>query len=165
MKWAEVVGNVGNTQYHDRIQKLNLDGITTTEIEITVENAIENLTVGAKSFVIFGEPQSGKTEMMIALNARLLDEGCDVIINLLTDSVDLLHQNLSRFRNAGLSPSPKQFEELPTDPKKLAGKQWVIFSKKNARDLEKLSEALRLMKKLIVIDDEADYASPNAKIN
>ncbi len=164
-KWSEVVGNVGNHQYHDRIQKLNADGITTTEIEITVEEAIQNLTKGAKSFVIFGEPQSGKTEMMIALNARLLDENCDVIVNLLTDSVDLLHQNLSRFRNAGLSPSPKQFSELPPDPQKLKGKQWIIFSKKNARDLEKLSEALRHMKKLVIIDDEADYASPNAKVN
>lgn len=165
MKWADVVGDVGHDQYHERIRKLNSLGITTTEIEATVEQAIENLTQGAQSFVVFGEPQSGKTEMMIALNARLLDEGCDVIINLLTDSVDLLQQNLSRFRNAGLSPSPKQFEELPDDAHKLAGKQWVIFSKKNARDLEKLSEALRLMKKLIIIDDEADYASPNAKIN
>lgn len=164
--WSNIVGNVGKNQYHDRIQKLNSNGMTTTEIELTVEAAIKNLKQKeAQSFVIFGEPQSGKTEMMIALNARLLDEGCDVIINLLTDSVDLLHQNLSRFRNAGLSPSPKQFSELPDDPKKLAGKQWIIFSKKNARDLEKLCEALRMMNKLIVIDDEADYASPNAKIN
>jgi len=165
MDWSKVVGNVGTKQFHDRIQKLNAKGITTTEIELTVENAIENLNHGSKSFVIFGEPQSGKTEMMIALNARLLDEGWDVIINLLTDSVDLLHQNLSRFRNAGLSPSPKEFSELPSDARKLAGKQWIIFSKKNARDLEKLQESLRLMNKFVIIDDEADYASPNAKVN
>ncbi|NTW88839.1 MAG: DNA helicase [Desulfobulbaceae bacterium] len=102
---------------------------------------------------------------MIALNAKLLDLGCEVIINLLTDSVDLLQQNLSRFRNAGLSPSPKQFSELHSDPKKIEGKQWIIFSKKNAHDLEKLCESLRFVKRLVIIDDEADYASPNAKIN
>jgi len=165
MDWTQVVGNVGSDQYRSRIRVLNADGKVTSEIEATVEQAIENLKAGTKSFVIFGEPQSGKTEMMIALNARLLDEHFDVVINLLTDSVDLLNQNLSRFRSAGLSPSPKQFSELPDDPKKLDGKQWVIFSKKNAKDLEKLCEALRHMKKLVVVDDEADYASPNGKVN
>ena len=165
MDWSKVVGDVGTDQYHERIRALNAKGMVTTEIEATVEQAIENLHDGTKSFVIFGEPQSGKTEMMIALNARLLDERFDVVINLLTDSVDLLDQNLSRFRSAGLSPSPKQFAELPEDPKALEGKQWIIFSKKNAKDLEKLSESLRTLKRLVVIDDEADYASPNGKVN
>lgn len=165
MDWSEVVGDVGTNQYHDRIRALNGRGMVTSEIEVTVEHAVENLSKDTKSFVIFGEPQSGKTEMMIALNARLLDEKFDVIINLLTDSVDLLNQNLSRFRSAGLSPSPKQFSELPDNPKTLEGKQWIIFSKKNARDLEKLSESLRALKKVVVIDDEADYASPNGKVN
>jgi hypothetical protein len=45
------------------------------------------------------------------------------------------------------------------------GKQWVIFSKKNARDLEKLNDALSGINNLVIIDDEADYASPNSKIN
>ncbi len=165
MNWSEIVGNVGKNQYKERIQLLNSRGLTTTEIELTVEGAVKNLKKNVKSFVIFGEPQSGKTEMMIALNARLLDAGYDVIINLLTDSVDLLQQSLSRFGGANLSPSPKEFKELPLDAKKLVGKQWIIFSKKNAKDLEKLCESLRFMKKLVVIDDEADYASPNGKVN
>ena len=57
--------------------------------------------------MIFGEPQSGKTEMMIALNAKLIDEGAEVIINLLTDSIDLLDQSLSRFRASGSKPIPE----------------------------------------------------------
>lgn len=164
--WKSYVGNVGRTQYDDRISALSKKGIDTSAIEKTVSAAIENFnSEKGRSFIIFGEPQSGKTEMMIALNAKLLDEGCDVIINLLTDSVDLLHQSLTRFRGAGLSPSPKQFTDLPDDPRAVAKKQWVIFSKKNARDLEKLIEALRFTKSLVVIDDEADYASPNSKVN
>lgn len=164
--WASYVGNVGNQQYVARIDALKAKGMDTTAIEKTVDTAIENFqSQSGKAFVIFGEPQSGKTEMMIALNAKLLDEGCDVIINLLTDSIDLLHQSLSRFRAAGLSPSPKQFADLPNNPKGIAKKQWVIFSKKNARDLEKLIEALRFTRSVVVIDDEADYASPNSKIN
>jgi len=164
--WATFVGNVGNQQYDDRIDALKAKGMDTSAIEKTVAIAIDNFqSQSGKAFIIFGEPQSGKTEMMIALNAKLLDEGCDVIINLLTDSVDLLYQSLSRFRAAGLSPSPKQFADLPDNPQSIAKKQWVIFSKKNARDLEKLIEALRFTKSVVVIDDEADYASPNSKIN
>lgn len=165
-KWAEVVGNVGSEQYEERIRKLKSVGLNTESIEDTVNATIHNLTAGyGRAFVIFGEPQSGKTEMMIALNARLLDEGTEVIVNLLTDSIDLLDQSLSRFRASGLSPSPKQFSELPDDPKDLRGKKWVIFSKKNARDLEKLIILLKHQNKIMVIDDEADYASPNAKVN
>jgi hypothetical protein len=115
--------------------------------------------------VIFGEPQSGKTEMMIALNAKLLDQGYPIIINLLTDSVDLLRQTLKRFRDSGLNPSPKQFSDLPSDTGRLRGQEWVVFCKKNARDLEKLIELLRLENGLVVIDDEADYASPDGNVN
>ena len=164
--WAEIVGNVGSDQYENRINTLKSNKIDTSCIEQTIKQTIESFNYKDDiSFVIFGEPQSGKTEMMIALNAKLLDDGCEVIINLLTDSVDLLQQNLSRFRKAGLSPSPKQFSELPTDPKVIKGKQWIIFSKKNAKDLDKLKESLRFIEKLVIIDDEADYASPNSKIN
>ncbi|RYD85327.1 MAG: DNA helicase [Verrucomicrobiaceae bacterium] len=166
MDWASIVGKVDGNQYPARIAVLKQNNIVTDAIEETVEAAVANYSKHpGTSFVVFGEPQSGKTEMMIALNARLLDEGCQVIINLLTDSVDLLNQSLARFRKAGLSPSPKQFADLPMNAQALVGKQWIIFSKKNAKDLEKLNEALRLTKKRIVIDDEADYASPNSKIN
>lgn len=164
--WSKHIGKAGNDQYRRRIAALNTKGIDTESIEKTVESTIENLAKGqGRSFVIFGEPQSGKTEMMIALNARLLDEGRVVIVNLLTDSVDLLSQSLSRFRASGLSPSPKQFSELPGSADDLVGRKWVIFSKKNARDLEKLILLLRKTSGVVVIDDEADYASPNAKVN
>lgn len=163
--YASIVGDTGNTQYADRLTTLRNSKIDPSEIESAVNEAIANFAAGVKSFVIFGEPQSGKTEMMIALNASLLDAGCEVIINLLNDSVDLLNQSLARFRMAGLNPSPKQFLELPTDGSKMRGKKWVIFAKKNAKDLQKLKETLRFVKSLVVIDDEADYASPNAKVN
>lgn len=165
-KWAQIVGKVPGNQYQSRIKSLEALGLDTSSIEKTVDAALKSMSYGNnESFVIFGEPQSGKTEMMIALNAKLIDEGCEVIINLVTDSVDLLEQNLSRFRAAGLSPSPKQFLELPSNAKSIKGKQWIVFCKKNARDLEKLTDSLRFVSSLVIIDDEADYASPNAKVN
>lgn len=164
--WSEIVGRTDTRQYEDRIATLHNRGIDTSSIQSTIGKTISNLKQKeSRSFVIFGEPQSGKTEMMIALNAKLLDEGYRVIINLLTDSVDLLDQSLRRFRASGLNPSPKHYADLPQDPKRLKGREWVVFCKKNARDLEKLIELVRLESGLIVIDDEADYASPDGNIN
>lgn len=164
--WTSIVGNVGETQFDDRIASLKKKGVETKSIEKTVKETITNLkTKNSRSLVIFGEPQSGKTEMMIALNAKLLDEGYPILINLVTDSVDLLDQSLKRFRASGLNPSPKHYDELPHDPKRLKGRAWVVFCKKNARNLEKLIELMRLEDKLIIIDDEADYASPDGNVN
>lgn len=137
--WSEIVGKSGANQYDNRIKALREVGKDTKSIEETVLKTIKNLKdQSSRSFVIFGEPQSGKTEMMIALNAKLLDEGFRIIVNLLTDSVDLLDQSLNRFRGSGLNPSPKEFKELPNDPRRLKGQEWVVFCKKNARDLDKL---------------------------
>ena len=70
----------------------------TKHIRETVENSFNNLKKGkSKSFVIYGEPQSGKTSMMIALTAKLLDEGYKLIIHLVQDNLFLESQNLSRF--------------------------------------------------------------------
>ena len=43
--------------------------------QLVVDSAVANIEDDQKSFVIYGEPQSGKTEMMIALTAKLLDLG------------------------------------------------------------------------------------------
>ena len=90
---------VGN-RYEKRLSELIATGQAVDRIKIVVETAIENIKAGQKSFVIFGEPQSGKTEMMIALTARLLDEGHKVIVVLMNDSVQLLGQNLERFQRS-----------------------------------------------------------------
>ena len=126
--WSKIVGNTGSNQYDQRIAALQRDGVDTISIEKAIQSTFENLQDrGSRSLVVFGEPQSGKTEMMIALNARLLDGGYNIIVNLLTDSVDLLDQSLNRFRSSGLNPSPKQFIDLPKDPKRLKGRHWVVF--------------------------------------
>ena len=112
--WSKIVGNTGSNQYDQRIAALQRDGVDTISIEKAIQSTFENLQDrGSRSLVVFGEPQSGKTEMMIALNARLLDGGYNIIVNLLTDSVDLLDQSLNRFRSSGLNPSPKQFLDYP----------------------------------------------------
>lgn len=153
-------------QYQRQLARLIADGKQTDCIQTAVEGAISNVTtVNRSSFVIYGEPQSGKTEMMICLTARLLDEGQMFILHLLNDSVDLLGQNLGRFQNSGLAPAAKNFTDILDPAIPIAGRQHVVFCKKNSRDLSKLIQKIGAVMSIVVIDDEADYASPNAKVN
>ena len=103
--------------------------------------------------------------MMICLTAKLLDEGHELIVLLLNDSLELLSQNLGRFRSSGLAPSPNNFSEVLDPSHRIKGIRHVIFCKKNVRDLEKLIDKIDTIGKVVVIDDEADYATPNARIN
>ncbi|MDY4282680.1 Z1 domain-containing protein [Xanthomonas sp. LF06-19] len=152
-------------QYERQLARLRKSGKEVTSIESAVRGAYNNLQSHSNSFVIYGEPQSGKTEMMICLTAKLLDEGYQLIIHLLNDSVDLLGQNLGRFKTSGLSPAAKNFSEVLDPAVKIKGQSHVIFCKKNGSDLRKLIDKIDGVKNPIVIDDEADYASPNGKIN
>jgi hypothetical protein len=103
--------------------------------------------------------------MMICLTAKLLDQGHRIIVHLMNDSVDLLSQNLKRFKASGLAPGAKNSSEVINSAVTTSNQEIVVFCKKNANDLEKLIRKLRQEQHIIVIDDEADYATPNSKIN
>ncbi len=152
-------------RYERRLAKLVADNHQVDRIKSAVESAVTNFKNGDRSFFIYGEPQSGKTEMMIALTAKLLDLGFKLVIVLLNDSVQLLGQNLERFQRSGLSPAPKRFSEVLPPEVTIGEHQWVIFCKKNSKDLQKLLEKIEDHSNRVIIDDEADYATPNSKIN
>ena len=137
----------------------------TQSIEYTVSKASDSIKNGVRSFVIYGEPQSGKTEMMICLTAKLLDDGYKNIVILVNDNVELQNQNLERFRKSGLSPAPKSLQEIKKSEALKNTFNTVIFCKKNAKDLKVLNDRLRNINRRVVIDDEADFATPNSKIN
>ncbi len=155
-----------HNQYHLQLERLKREGKQVDCIVEAVQGALATLSADARSaFVIYGEPQSGKTEMMICLTARLLDEGRLFVLHLLNDSVDLLGQNLGRFQQSGLAPAAKNFTDILDPAIQIRGRQHVVFCKKNPRDLEKLLNKLGKLDNIVVVDDEADYASPNAKVN
>ncbi len=155
-----------NDRYEQQLNRLAQANQQTNCIEQAVTKASLNVLSGdARSFVIYGEPQSGKTEMMICLTAKLLDNGYDVIVHLLNDSVQLLQQNLERFQRSGLAPAAKNFADFMDPSVDLTKGQHVIFCKKNGKDLDKLAQKTQPVKNLVVIDDEADFATPNSKIN
>lgn len=152
-----------NSEYEKRIGTLKQKGYQTDNIEDTVDECILNINNTCKSFVIYGEPQCGKTELMIALSAKLIDLGKKIIIVLLNDDTDLLNQNLQRFRESAVNPTPINYTDVLEE--NIGTRRWIIFCKKNAKDLFKLNNALDRIADKIIIDDEGDYASPNGKVN
>lgn len=154
------------SRYKRRINQLIEKERFVDSIEKTVSSAVNNiLEHRSRSFVIYGEPQSGKTEMMIALTARILDENFKIVVILLNDAIQLLNQNLERFKRSDIDPSPKNFNEILDPSIHIGESEWIIFCKKNSKDLQKLIAKLHGYDEKIIIDDEADYASPNSKIN
>src|SRR4051794_18810130 len=108
------------SRYDSQMKRIRDRGHSTAEIASAVEHTIANLREQkSNSFVIYGEPQSGKTEMMICITASLLDHGHKVIVVLVNDSVQLLEQNLSRFQRSGIDPAPKNFNEILDDSVRL----------------------------------------------
>ena len=96
-------------RYAKQLQRFQAEGRATDSIELAVNTAVANLAkTEASSLVIYGEPQSGKTEMMICLTAKLLDEGHSTIVHLINDSVDLLTQNPEKIQGVGAGTWPER---------------------------------------------------------
>ena len=157
-----------NNRYDARLDFLTKKGWDTTHIKKGVDSVINHFDDGAKSLVVYGEPQSGKTEVMIALTCALLDQEVQTVFVVMNDNVELEMQNFRRFKNATqLNPTPMratEFIDLKNQDKKI-DTQRVIFCRKNANNLENLIVEGRFLKDRVIIDDEADYASPDSKIN
>ena len=153
-------------RYETYIESLKENKIDTKSIENTISEAVTNIkNKKAKSFVIYGEPQSGKTSMMIGLTAKMLDEGFKLVILLIQDNLNLLEQNSLRFQRSTLKPSPKKYQEVIPPDVKLEGREFVVICKKNSSNLKRLIDKVENIKNKVIIDDEADFASPNSKVN
>ena len=59
--------------YEDRIARLKQMGRDPSLIQRGIADVLRVLEQGSRSFVVYGEPQSGKTEFMIALVCKLLE--------------------------------------------------------------------------------------------
>lgn len=154
--------------YERRISYLKTEKkFNTQAIENGILKSVDNIKKNEKSFVIYGEPQSGKTEVMIALTCKLVDLGFKTIFIVMNDNTELEEQNFERFLACQqLNPSPvRQFDIAGMEEYQRKQDQTrVIFCRKNAVNLRNLINDVRFMGKRVVIDDEADYASPDNKI-
>lgn len=153
------------SRYQKQLDRLSNKGIKIDRFQEVIEKAMDNINNNIRSFCIYGDPQSGKTEMMIVLTAKLLDENKKIIIILLNDNLELLKQNSKRFAESCLDPTPKIYREIIDPNVNIGDQEWVIFCKKNSKDLQKLVDKVGIFNEKVVIDDEGDYATPNDKIN
>ena len=154
--------------YPKRMAAVAARGRETQHIENGIAETVSVLQKGSKSFVIYGEPQSGKTEFMIALACKLIDLDYQTIFVVMNDNTELESQNFDRFHSAPeLNPTPLRDSQLSSmeDAQLKQQKQRIIFCRKNSKNLQKVIQYCRYMKNRVVIDDEADFASPNARIN
>lgn len=156
---------ISKSEYDNQIARLQRLGLYTDSIQLTVNEAEVTISAGTKAFAIHGEPQCGKTEMMICLVGKLLDIGKATIVVLVNDSIDLLNQNLDRFQSSSLRPTPLGMSEIIISAIDVSKADSIVFCKKNSKDLQKLITRLNGIKNIVIVDDEADYATPNAKIN
>ena len=124
---------LSNNRY-DKFIKSKPSGYNTSFIEKTVEQTVTKLQQGVKSTVIYGQPQSGKTDMMIALCSKLFDSGTNIIIMLVQDIVELQNQNKTRFAEAAIEPAPVGYDEVLEPDYNLDKRKHLIFCRKNRTD-------------------------------
>lgn len=154
--------------FDKRLRALQEMGRDVSIIKDGIRDVLGVLDSGCKSFVVYGEPQSGKTEFMIALTCKLVDLEYKTIFVVMNDNTELETQNFDRFSSCKeLNPSPVTSDEvISMDLKRIKAQETrIIFCRKNSSRLKKLLVATRFMKDRVVIDDEADYASPDRNIN
>ncbi len=169
MSYLDDLGiSYSSARYKSRIAYLKDQKIDPTIIEKGVNELIKNIGDGAQRLVVYGEPQSGKTEFMIALVCKFLDEGKKTIFVIMNDNTELESQNYRRFKLATqIDPSPlmlDQFLDLEERDKR-DDRQRVIFCRKNSANLQKAITDGRFLEDRLILDDEADFASPDSKIN
>ena len=142
-----------NSRYYD-----------TSMIVETIEKCVTNIENNEKSFVIYGEPQSGKTDMMIGLTAKLVDIGFSCIVILVQNNLTLEQQNRDRFLRSGISPKPQHFSTVLDSDYDLSKKN-IIFCTKEHNNLLKLQKRLSRIKNKVFLDDEADHSTPDSNVN
>lgn len=120
--------------------------------------------------LLLGNVQSGKTGQMLGVISQMADDGYKLFILLTTDNIDLQRQTFLRVKDALSSFDViSERDEVAFAASSLA-KPMVVVLKKNSRVLKKWKNTI--VNKdvcrglpLVILDDEADAASLNTKVN
>lgn len=143
-----------------------------TCIKNTVERLLTVDTSVAKPGMLLGKIQSGKTKTFLAIMALAFDNGFDIAIILTKGTKVLARQTLERVRREFSSFYEQdllQVYDIMTVPHSLTGyelNQKLIFvAKKQSDNMDHLASLFQkdypqlTSKRVLLIDDEADYAS------
>lgn len=150
-----------------------------SDLKNTVANTSSDIFAKVKSCfdnknevtgLLLGNVQSGKTAQMLGIMSKLADEGYQIFIVLTTDNIDLQNQTYQRIKES--LPLFNVFGEKDEVAFSAASqsKPRVIVLKKNSRVLKKWRNILLNAQtcrglSLVILDDEADAASPNTLVN
>lgn len=141
-------------------------------MEKTVEHLLSSDTNLSRPGMLLGKIQSGKTRAYLGVIALAFDRGYDVVLILQKGTKALAEQTEERVRQDFaklIEADYMQVHDIMHLPKNLTGfelqQKLIIVAKKQKDNLRRVIEALSDTyselrgKRLLIIDDEADYAS------
>ena len=141
-------------------------------IEQTVDRLLAVQTSAERPGMLLGKIQSGKTKTFLAVIALAFDNGFDIAIILTKGTKALARQTVARVRREFASAYHQdqvQMLDIMTVPSGLTpyelNQKLVFVAKKQTDNLERLTALFRdtypqlASKRVLLIDDEADYAS------
>jgi len=165
--------------FYETIAALRADDLALQSCVSTVLNHLLNHdTSSHRPGVLLGKIQSGKTRAFLGIIASAFDNQFDAAVVLTKGTKTLAKQTIERiqddFKPFTSSDAVQVFDImfLPKDLTKFElNQKLIIVAKKEANNLERLLKAFRLdypslrHKKVLIIDDEADFASLSFRRN
>lgn len=141
-------------------------------MENTVDNLLQNDTSSQKPGILLGKIQSGKTRAFIGVMALAFDNGYDATIILTKGTKALVKQTVQRMESdfdEFIQEDKVDVFDIMTMPDNLTGyernKKLIIVVKKEVNNMRRILDKLASVypdlrqKKILIVDDEADYAS------
>ncbi len=156
--------------------KLTLARKDTDDLKSCIEETVANLTKldtsSKKPGILLGKVQSGKTRAFLGVMALAFDNGYDIAIILTKGTKPLTEQTLKRLHeDFGVfeEENKVQIHDIMAFPKNMVpyelNQKLIIVAKKEINNLKHVINALTTTypdlknKKILIIDDEADFAS------
>lgn len=140
-------------------------------VEATIEKLLAAETTAARPGMLLGKVQSGKTRAFLGIVALAFDRGFDVVVILTKGTKALARQTLKRVRDdlsEFVADDTVQIFDIMHLPQNLTNyeldQKLIIISKKeddNLRLMEAFTKTYPALreKRLLLVDDEADFAS------
>jgi hypothetical protein len=160
------------SRYYDQLAaKRGDDPELMAKVEETVNFLADESTSVRSPGMLLGKIQSGKTRAFLGIIARCFDRGYGVAVILTKNNVPLAQQTLTRVKDdfrefiAAEEVQVEDIMSLPTLEAYELNKKLILIVKKEDDNLNRLLDAFEKKhpelceKKVLIVDDEADYAS------
>ena len=160
------------SRYYDQLAaKRGDDPELMAKVEETVNFLADESTSVRSPGMLLGKIQSGKTRAFLGIIARCFDRGYGVAVILTKNNVALAQQTLTRVKGdfrEFIAAEEVQVEDIMSLPNLEAyelNKKLILIVKKEDDNLNRLLDAFEKKhpelrrKKVLIVDDEADYAS------